>query len=181
MVTVAVPKARATLADTPGGLEITVPARTNWASILFLGFWLIGWACGEVFAIREFAAATTPGFAKLFILAWLGVWTTAGGFTVYAWLWAVSGKERIVLQRAALSLKREVLGLGRERRYDIVHVSNLRVAPLVDVSSSQQFWGIGGGRVAFDYGPKTIYFAAAVDDPEAAEIVGRLKARHTFK
>ena len=41
----------------------------------------------------------TPGFARLFLVGWLGCWTVGGAFTGYAWLWTVFGVERIALRR----------------------------------------------------------------------------------
>jgi hypothetical protein len=37
---------------------------------------------------------------------------------------------------------------------------------------------IGGGRIAFDYGAKTVHFASAVDEAEAKLLIERLRARH---
>jgi len=71
----------------------------GWLLVLFSGFWMIGWAVGEVFAIREPFTGETPGFARLFLVGWLGCWTVGGAFIGYAWLWTVFGVERIALRR----------------------------------------------------------------------------------
>ena len=49
-----------------------------------------------------------------------------------------------------------------------------------DFASALQFWGIGGGLIAFDYGAKTFRFGAGVEEAEAQGIVTRLKSRHAF-
>ena len=180
-----VPSRRSTIHDSPSGLEIVIPARRNFFTIAFIGFWLIGWACGEVFAIRQlFVVGKSPDFPGLFLLAWLGGWTVGGGFAIYAWLWTVVGKERIILRPGTLATKREVLGFGRSREYDLSHVSNVRISQQshnpFDFGSGMRSLGIGGGMIAFDYGAKTFRFGASIDEVEAEDIVEELKKRHTF-
>ncbi len=179
------PSRRSIVLDSPNGLEIIIPARKNFFTIAFVGFWLIGWGCGEVFAIRQlFFVEKGPNFPGLFLMAWLGAWTVGGGFAIFAWLWTVAGKERIILKPGTLSIKREVVGFGRNREYDLSHVSNVRISPQsynpFDFSSGMKFWGIGGGLIAFDYGAKTFRFGTSVDESEAQDIVKELNGRHKF-
>ncbi len=184
MPTIPVPKARSRVSDTPAGLQIIIPAKKNWFLILFSGFWMIGWAFGEVFVLLQLVTGETPLFANLFLLAWLGAWTVAGAFIGYSWLWMIFGFERVLLRPGTLLIKRDLFGFGRNREHDLSHVKNLRVAPLIfnpfDFTSALQFWGIGGGIVAFDYGAKTFRFGASLDEAEANDIVAKLKARHAF-
>ena len=152
--------------------------------MLFLTAWLAGWAFGETFAIRELFSSEGDA-PKLFLGAWLVMWTVGGGVACYTWLWMARGLEIILLRGDVLALRREVLGVGRTREFDLSHVTNLRVAPATwnptDWSSAMQFWGIGGGLVAFDYGSQTFRFASSVDEAEARDIVNQLKARHSFR
>ncbi len=185
MVRVEIPQRRSTINDSPSGCEIVIPAKRNFFIIAFLGFWTIGWACGEVFAIRQlFFMPKGQNFPEIFLLAWLGAWTVGGAFAIYTWLWTVSGKERIRLRPAALSMKRDVLGFGRTREFDLNHVANIRVSTQnynpFDFSSGMRFWGLGGGLIAFDYGAKTFRFGASIDEAEAKEIVNELAKRHRF-
>ena len=91
-----------------------------------------------------------------------------------------------MLRPATLTVKRDILGVGRERRYDLPGISNLRLfsatrgardrsAPPVEVT--------GAGRVAsaFDYRGDTVYFGEGLDESEASFIVERLKTRHAFR
>jgi len=182
---VPVPRARSRIAETPSGLEVAIPMKKNWFLVLFSGFWMIGWAVGEVFAIRELVGGESPSSARLFLVAWLGAWTVGGGFIGYSWLWIVFGLERISLRPSVLVIKRDLFGTGRNREFDLNYVKNLRVAPPtfnpLDFSSALQFWGVGGGQIAFDYGAKTYRFAAGVDDAEARGLVERFTSRHAFE
>ena len=90
----------------------------------------------------------------------------------------------VILRPRSLVIGREVFGLGRTREYDLTEVKNFRVAAaakgLFAWTASARFWGLGGGPIAFDYGSKTVRVAAAVNEPEAIQIVNELKARRSF-
>jgi hypothetical protein len=192
MATVKVPGARATISESPEGLLITIPAMKNWFLILFLGFWLIGWLCGEVtvifILIRGHLAhganlkGSLPVAASLFMLVWLSGWTLGGGFALLTWLWNFAGVELIVLGPSTLATKREVLGIGPPKEYDLQSIGNLRVS--VGMSNfnnpMSQFQTMGGGTIAFDYAAKTFRFGIGLDEAEARQILARFNSRHSF-
>jgi hypothetical protein len=115
------------------------------------------------------------------MLAWLGVWTASGLAALVALQWQVMGKEIVTVQGQTLQTQREGGGIGFRKEYDVPQMANLRVenpkfSPL-DVSSSLQLWGIGGGLIAFEYGTKTRRFGTGLDDAEAKQVVESLKRR----
>ena len=177
------PKPRGQFVDTPSGLELVVPAKRNILVTAFLGFWLCGWAFGEVMVVTQLRTGNAAG-ANLFLIAWLGAWTVGGGFAIYAFFWSLVGKERVLLSPGRISIRREILGFGRTSEYALGHVSKLRVAPHphnpYDFRSGLQFWGVGGGLIAFDHGAATVRFAASVEESEAASIVERFEQRADF-
>jgi hypothetical protein len=173
-------KPKASIAESPRGLEVVVPARRSWFVPSFLGLWLCGWAAGEIAVSTQLlTSARDVGGARLFMLVWLAAWTLGGGFALYVFLWSLVGRERIVLTPSILSIQRELFGLGRLREYELIHVRDLRVSRDVynpfDVRSGLQFWGIGGGAIAFDHGAGTVRFGAAIDEGEAKAIVERMR------
>lgn len=115
------------------------------------------------------------------MLVWLGGWTVGGGFAAYTWLWQVKGCEVITISSAALGIKHEVFGLGRNKQYDVSEIRHLRVAPLTynpfDHRSRASIWGMGGGMLAFDYGFKTYRLGAGVDEAEARILLQTITAR----
>lgn len=173
---------RSIVNDEPEGLRIVIPARQHLFLMLFLAAWLCGWAVGEVTVLDQLLEGqlNEPG-AELFAAAWLILWTVGGGFVLYALLWGIAGREVVVLTGQALVLRREIFGIGRSREFDLDHVRDLRFAPAVynpwDSSAAFQFWGIGGGSLAFDYGARTYRFGAGVDEAEAKFLAGALKQR----
>jgi hypothetical protein len=182
MARVAVPTAKASVFDTPAGLVINIPGAKNWFLILFVGFWLCGWLFGEYSVIRELATGKTAAGASLFMVGWLGAWTVGGGAAIYFWLWNLTGHEIVSLTPTSLAIRRDVLGFGRSREYDLPSVKNLRIAPTFGNTNftftTQSF---GGGSMAFDYGAKTFRFGGGLDDAEASHLIDVLKSRYPFE
>jgi hypothetical protein len=183
MATVAVPTARASVADTPEGFVINIPAAKSW-KIIFIGFWLCGWAFGEFFVTRQLATGKPPGDGNLFLFAWLGAWTVGGCFVIGLWLWSIVGHEIVSLNSVTLSIRREVLGFGRSREYDLPSVKNLRI-DRTPINSRGLIWSYDSrsmlsGAIAFDYGSKTFRFGGGLDEAEASQIIERLKSRYSF-
>lgn len=152
--------------------------------LLFLAAWLVAWAFGEVSVAREIVSGRAKEGA-LFLTAWLALWTIGGAFALYAWLWTLAGREIILLQPDVLSIRRDLLGVGPTREYDLTQVRRLRVAPLAADGfawgNTTRWWGVGGGAIAFDYGSKTFRFGAGIDEAEGRQIIDELKSRHPFE
>jgi hypothetical protein len=174
---------RATIAGRPEGLEIVIPARRHLLVLLFLGVWLVGWLMGEMTVIAQLFSRRLAGPEGLRLI-WLIFWTVGGGFAAYIWLWMLVGKERILMGASTLHVKRDVLGLGRTRAYELYKIRNLRLAPQLagwrDTGATVRLAGLAGGLVAFEYEGKTVRFGAAIDDAEGRMILDRMKQRHAF-
>lgn len=190
MVKVSPAATRSTITVVPRGLRIVIPVRRHLFIILFLGFWLLGWAFGEVMAgaalvchaggvdCGPFHPTGPEGGASLFLLVWLLAWTVGGGAALLAWVWVAFGREIVTVTDRALTVRKDVLGRGREREHDMAHVRDLRVslAPFNpwDPSGALRMWGVGGGTIAFDYGARTVRFGGGLDEAEARQIVARV-------
>ena len=181
MAKVEVGKGRSQIEETPSGLRITIPAKKNYFLILFLAFWLVGWAFGEITALAQ-VLNPESGAPKLFMLAWLCGWTVGGAFAIYAWLWNVKGQEIVNLSSTELQHVRRLPFFQRSKEYDLSAVSKLRAqAPdrsIFGTRNGMEFWGISGGSVVFDYGHSTHKFGAQLDEAEANHIVTTIKQRY---
>lgn len=173
---------RITITDTGQGHRIVIPYTRSWFVIFFLGFWICGWAVAEYMVGSQFLKGDAPPEGELFMLAWFGVWTIAGLVAIYAMLWQVMGKEVISVYGQVLKTRHDIGGFGFNREYDLVQMRDLRATPVgfnpLDLSSSLQLWGIGGGVIAFEYGAKTIRFGAGLDEAEAKEVVMVIKQHY---
>ncbi len=184
MSRVSPPADRATITDTPEGLLVSTPVRKHWFIILFLPVWLVGWVFAEVTVgseLLDFESA--QGEPVLFLIAWFTMWTIGGLFAIAILLWSLFGLEKVAVAGSSITIRREVLGLGFTREYDLSHATNLRVAAdsfnMFDPRAGLRFWGIGGGLIAFDYGSSTVRFASGVDEAEASRIVARVISRNS--
>ena len=190
-------KKRYKLEESTIGIAITIPSRKNWFMILFLGFWLVGWAIGEISVIGILSAGIfrlisnglpeiiTSGigaFGGLFLVAWLGAWTVGGAFAIYAWLWQVKGFERISLSFEAFVVEKITPIWKRKKDYRLRDVASLRLSnsssSMWTMSGSMEFWGISGGRIAFDYGAKTVRFGIGLDEAEAKFLIKDIEKKN---
>jgi hypothetical protein len=174
---------RAIVTPGPEGLQIVIPAVRHPFVVVFLGIWLIGWCVGEVTAVTALLAGG-PASSRTFLLVWLLFWSFGGAFASLTWLWAMAGAERLLMGSSNLSLKRSVFGLGFAGTYALHRMHNLRVLPATTPAQNATarfgVWGIGQGRIAFEYDERRIRFGAALADSEAQSIVDRMKARFAF-
>lgn len=187
MVLVEPPRPRYDVSELPGKLVITLPFRGHWFAIAFLGFWLVGWAVGEVVVltilVTGFWQALQNGFAigpggwgiGAFLFAWLGGWTVGGAFAIYSWLWNIGGREIVEIDDLVLRIEKRIPGLCRAREYRVSDVACLRHAPQPGnpwaMGPNLQQWGSSAGAFAFDYGASTVRFGIGVDEAEAKQVM----------
>ena len=166
-------------------LTISIPSRRQWFQILFLGFWLCGWAAGELSAISElFLFHNGTQEADHFLLLWLFGWTVGGLFAMTTLLWQLAGKEIAEISGLGIKLSHRVWGLRWSQQYAAADIQDLRVSPQPITrhrrSSSLYYWGLTGGVIAFDYGAKTIRFGSGVDEAEAKQIVKTIQQHYSI-
>ena len=179
MSTVPVPAARATIEDGGSSVRVSVPARRNIAVSVFILAWLGGWFFGEKMAIRQLLASGASR-VKGVLGFWLVGWSVGGLLAARAVVWMLFGREVIELRDSELAVRREALGIGRTRAYDLGAIKNLRAAAPALLAGRGSFGALGGtsGTIAFDYGPKTIRCGGGLDEAEAGQIVELFKQRN---
>lgn len=166
-------------------LEITIPSIRVWIVIVFLIFWMGGWLFGEVSVIRILMQSDTPAFANAFLMFWLLCWTVGGGFVVFVIANMLGGKEVIAVERGELRIFRGVWGVGRKKVYDISEIRNLQVNPEVYgsqlLSQMRSIYKLNSGTLKFDYGMKTVKFAAGIDEAEARFLMEKLSKNRNIR
>jgi hypothetical protein len=173
---------RAEILDQPDGYQVVVAAPRALPAVAFLTVWLCGWAAGEGFAIAALLSSRTPLGARLFLALWLALWTFGGITALFAVLWHVAGRERLVLGPGALRLRREVLGVGFWTSLPIGEVRD--VTPIGPPAGAPRpgprAAGAGGGGILVHLGRGQMRFGLALGPGESAVIVQELKRRHAF-
>ena len=175
---------RATLEDTMlGSCKISIPAPRKWLTVIFLCFWLCGWAFGEVFALIGVIGGLGSGAPQLFLAFWLCGWTVGGTFAISTVVWALRGMEIVTIGQGELSIEKKGALFFKARSYDLNSIQNFRVeeAPADSRSNSSFSDMYGVGTIRFDYGMKTIKFGAGLDEAEAKFILKKLAAQRLIK
>ena len=181
MAKVELSKGRAIIDEQPHGIEIVIPTKKNYFLILFLGFWIVGWAFGEVSAINTLLNGESTS-QILFLIIWLGAWTVGGGFAFFIWVWNLKGKEIIRITNKELQYIKNFVVFSRSKEYEINNIKNLRIDnkanSIFNFNAGLEFWGLTGGAIAFDYGYSTHKFGSCLDEAEAKNIVETITARY---
>ena len=164
------------------GIKITIPAKKNWAVILFFGAWLGGWFIGESSALREVFINKSASGGDFFMVFWLCGWTIGGFFALRVLLWMLIGKEIISISMGALTIDKQGALFYRAKSFDLHEANNFRAE---DERVSSDFFGNtrmnnfismkNTGTIRFDYGMQTIRFADGVDEAEANFILKKLR------
>ena len=157
-------------------MRAVIPARRSWFVLLFLCFWLVGWAFGEVTVARQLLSPSEKA-PDPFLYVWLVGWSLGGVFALVTILWQLAGKEIIAVSTGALVHRKEIFGLGRSWRYKISEVKNFRALEPEIVQSVGRSGGTVQGPIAFDYGARTIRIGASLDAAEGRMLVEKLAAR----
>jgi hypothetical protein len=182
---------RATIADDLDGLRITIPARRNWATVVFLGVWLCFWGIGELLPLALLAFGQKirlEGVAAIaFLVGWLVLWTIFGLLAFFSLLWTLLGREILVVDGHAetISIQHRAGPFRRSRTFDLGTVRHLRVAPFPrdhwrndpNVRRLGDYPGFSGGLIAFDSEGRTLRFGGGIDESEAVQLVRMLKQR----
>lgn len=178
---------RSKVTNTYDGLQIIIPSKKGAFQIfmvIFLCAWMGGWLMSEGTVIKELITGNPSTEARLFLTFWLVAWTVGGIFCTLIIIWNIAGKEIISISSNAIRLERKALNVGSNKLYSIGDVKNIRIhtgnASPFSWQWSMEFYGIGGGKLAFDYGLKTIRFASGIDEIEAKHLMELLKDRGVF-
>ncbi len=167
MPTVVEPAAlRSSVTEDIGGLRICIPSKWSWA-ILFFAAWLCGWTVGGVTA-----GLTLFRHFNLFLCFWLIGWAVGEVVVTYIVLYAIGGREVILVNSETVTIRTEIFRLGLAKSYRVPEMRNLRFQAAAGVGK-----GRTASRIAFDYGAKTVTFGADIDEPEATELISRIRQR----
>ena len=146
------------------GLLIKLPAPKNILAIIFVSVWLCLWA---YFARETFHTLQQPEeHQNYFLMVWLALWTLGGLQAVKNLLWSMFGKEVLEVTSSELSLKDDILGLGKKRTFSSQEVSEIRLGTTEFPESSNTTTSI-----LITTGLKTHAYGAHLDIAEAKHLL----------
>lgn len=167
---------RAKIQNSINGTQISIPSKKNWFVLLFGTAWLGGWYFGLTMALGTFSFGET-GFVGVdgFMLFWIIGWSIGGAFVIGLLLWGYFGQEQFLIGSNQVELSKKVFGIGTNKVLKKSAVKNIRFNEVqIDYFSGKNrfaIWGIGEGKIKFDYGMKTYSFGLGLDDAEANYLI----------
>jgi hypothetical protein len=170
---------KAKIENSIGSLKISIPSKKNWFALIFGTVWLGGWYFGFKSASSILLSGGEENIgANGFMLFWLIGWTVGGVAIISILLWGYFGQEEFYSDGQEIYFNKTIFGLGIKKRLEAIEIKKIRT----EVTNANwfggnrwAFWGLGPGKVKFDYGLKTFSFGLAVDDAEADHIVELMK------
>jgi hypothetical protein len=177
------PLGRARFVIEPDGETIRVPARKQWAALIFLPIWLAGWTVGGGFAIASLVTmlhnAANLG-ASLFLAFWLCGWALGWVTAAGSIAWMLAGAETLRVVGGDLEIAQRIGPWARRKLYQAGEIRDLR-AGISDTAATYRpaslFGGGRSGSVQFRYGARTVRVASGLDEAEGAMIVDTLRPR----
>ena len=173
---------KAKIEERGSNLTIRIPSKKNWFLLIFGTAWLGGWYFGFKSAIQTmgiFEGESTFGVDG-FMTFWLLGWTIGGLFIIGLLLWGYLGSEQIAIENSNVNFSKTIFGLGIKKNLKESEVKNFRYNEINESwfgGSRWAMYGLGPGKVKFDYGLKTFSFGLAVDEAEANYLVETLNKR----
>ena len=160
-----------------GGEQIRIKARRQIFAMLFLPLWLAGWTVGGMAALWQLTRHFEP-----FLVIWLLFWATAWVAAASVLVWMFAGSETLRVVGRDLEVAQHAFGWSRRWLYEGSRISNLREAgqpgwPYRYQMQVPFFMQGRTGAIKFDYGPRTVFAAAGLDDAEGRMIIEQLRKR----
>lgn len=158
------------------GLTIEIPAPRHWFIILFFVVWLCAWVLALDSLIDELSQPEQVD-GQLFSVLWLAIWTAGGLLVSHEVIWQITGLEVITIRPEAITIARNTTVWTRKKRYEMSHVSDLRLVesePLFTLDRQKTF--TAKGHLQFKYKRKKIAFGHGLSEPEARELLTKIKS-----
>jgi hypothetical protein len=181
---------RWTMKSDGGQVNLTIGPRRDLFVILFLAWWIALWVVGEVTLISVMAgglqavlSGSMPNTISTFRYMWpvisagLIVWSIIGVAMIYALLWEMLGVETVTLGPDVLLVRRRMVNVSTEKIFPRKAVSEVRLDDRAGWwLSNLEYWGIAGGKLAFESGGKTIRFGRSLDESSAQSIANEISS-----
>jgi hypothetical protein len=193
------PTKRWTLQETQAGVQVVLPSKKRFFTLLWVIFWLLAWgyATGHVvylWAIMTFGSTLDllnipplddegVNYALLLgmvcIFPFLVILLGMGGIGTYSFLWQLAGKEIIEVNNENLAITRQIFNWRTTKEYPLKTAIELRLNSKKP-NSIDTIRGIRkllgkDGIIALDYEAKTFCFGLEIDKTEAKEIISEIQ------
>lgn len=174
------PASRVEILREPGLLRLRIRPPRLVPLAVFLAAWLGAWAFGESAALRQVLDPETPILGKAFLSFWLTGWTFGGLAVLGTLLYAVAGREEVVVEGRSVAIRYRALGLGWTRRFDTAAIESLEAAspgPTPRVPRKVPGALRPAASIALRSGGKELRFGHGLGPQDVERVLGELRGR----
>jgi hypothetical protein len=170
--------------DHPKSTTIVIrPKRVLWKEIV-LGFWLAGFTFAGLYVIYllVFGGMDTLQVGEnfdedirkqqiIYLIVFTAFWVLFEYVTVKAFFWIIFGKELVMIDTEALSIKKSILGYGKSHRFFFENIKKVSYEKPDSLSLNtfldNSYWSTGTEVMKVEHKGKTKSFGRKLDDKDA--------------
>jgi len=156
----------ARLRQTEAGLRIVIPTHLSWYGFVSL----------PISAVIGFALVHQLDGIPHWLM--IGLWAMCM-VPLAKWMWGVVGRQIVVVNRVALTVRYDLAGLGWRRSYLVNRISKLAYSRIVTTGDVQR--GLENcpsyGRICFEYGSVMQWWIGRFHEADALELIRVLENR----
>jgi hypothetical protein len=127
---------RSEISDTGGDLQISIPPKRRWVILFFL-VWISFWTFAGIQEVKNLIH-----HFSLFTSIWMVGWLLGELWAGYAILYALGGREIILVNSGTLTRRTKLFGLGWSKTYLVPEMRDLRFQPETGSGKSRQPAGL---------------------------------------
>jgi len=124
------------------------------------------------FSVISYIYHGRAGDDILGVLMWLVCWFFIDFYFLYALVWNLTGKEVVVFDGHELTVRYDIEGIGRTKRYMAGAITEISVERSKGLN---ELFGISGGSVKVVCDGEPDWFGIGLSDEEALAIAGEIK------
>lgn len=163
-----------------GALRVVLPVDAGKYRVFLDVVWLCVWLAAEAALLASVVGARIFPMPRGMLIVPLGLFTAAGGFLAYRWLWYWGGRERFAVEPDRLVVAREIFGVGRVRSFPRERIRDIRARRLhyrlVYPSWGRMFVGTGDGEILIEADGGSAIYGKGLGLSEAERLAELLRS-----
>lgn len=169
-----------TITKQAGLLTISIPSVKHTISVVSAISGIVALVIMYYFFTNNFIDTTSDIWNEPFNLIFVGFIVFSFITTGYELLWLLFGKEQILVDKNQLTVKKQILGLGVNKKYDAKNISNLAFNANCSKYHRYYMFIMSNGKVQFVYNNSVVYFAQDADEVQAKKVIEKIKEQFSL-
>ena len=162
------------------GFQILLPVKAErFRRLLHLLWAVVGLGVEAVLVAAILGWSPVPFPPRPFLIGLLIVFTVAWAFNVLRFLWYAVGRERFIVTRDMIRVRREIAGISFPKVFRREQIRNIRAGRfdyrVVYPSWGRMFIGHGEGEILIDTPTRTFAYGRGLEEDEAYKLATLLK------